>query len=85
VQKSGVLELGFRPTALLAFFRSLGFRIHLLTRDATQLIEDDDAVDRILGPAGYAEILVHLLSPLICSPGSSNRFFSFRSCLEPSL
>jgi hypothetical protein len=61
VQKSGVLELGFRPTALLAFFRSLGFRIPLLTRDATQRIEDD-AVDRILGPAGYAEILC------TCSP-----------------
>jgi hypothetical protein len=53
----GLRELGFDPAALLAFFRTRGFRIHLLTRAAAQLIQDDAAIDRILGPAGYADIL----------------------------
>ena len=53
----GLRELGFDPAALLAFFRGRGFRIHLLTREAAQLIEDGAAIDRILGPTGYVDIL----------------------------
>ena len=53
----GLRELGFDPVALLAFFRTRGFRIHLLTRNAAQLAGDDAAIDRTLGPAGYADIL----------------------------
>jgi FkbM family methyltransferase len=53
----GLRELGFDPAALLSFFRTRGFHIHLLTRAAAQLIEDDSSLDRLLGPAGYADIL----------------------------
>ena len=53
----GLRELGFDPAALLAFFRTRGFRIHLLTRAGARLIEEDAAINRILGPAGYADIL----------------------------
>jgi len=49
-------ELGFDPAALLAFFRTRGFHIHLLTRSSAQLIANDSAIN-ILGPAGYADIL----------------------------
>jgi len=53
----GLRELGFDPAALLAFFRTRGFRIHLLTRESAQLVEDDSAINSGLGPAGYADIL----------------------------
>jgi len=49
--------LGFDPVALLAFFRTRGFHIHLVTRESAQLVEDDSAINNILGPAGYADIL----------------------------
>jgi len=53
----GLRELGFDSAALLAFFRTRGFHIHLLTRASAQLVDDDSAINNILGPAGYADIL----------------------------
>jgi len=50
-------ELGFDPATLLAFFRTRGFHLHLLTRASAQLVDDDSAINNILGPAGYADLL----------------------------
>jgi FkbM family methyltransferase len=53
----GMRELGFEPSALLDFFRSAGYQLHILTRAATTLAQDDRAIEVAVGRAGYVDLL----------------------------
>jgi FkbM family methyltransferase len=53
----GMRELGFEPSALLDFFRSAGYQIHILTRAATSLAFDNRAIDAVVERKGYVDLL----------------------------
>jgi FkbM family methyltransferase len=53
----GMRELGFEPSALLDFFRSAGYQIHILTRAATSLAPDNCAIDVVVERKGYVDLL----------------------------
>lgn len=50
-------ELGFEPSALLGFFRSQGYQLHILTRAATRLALDDQAIEVAAKRTGYVDLL----------------------------
>ena len=50
-------ELGFEPLALLDFFRSAGFQLHLLTRAATTLARDNEQIELAAERSGYVDVL----------------------------
>jgi FkbM family methyltransferase len=53
----GMRELGFEPSALLDFFRSAGYQLHILTRAATTLAPDNRAIDLAVERTGYVDLL----------------------------
>ena len=53
----GMRELGFEPLALLDFFRSSGYQLHILTRAATTLASDNQAIDLAVERFGYVDLL----------------------------
>jgi len=53
----GMRELGFEPSALLDFFRSAGYQLHILTRAATVLAQDNRAIDVAVERCGYVDLL----------------------------
>jgi FkbM family methyltransferase len=53
----GMRELGFEPTALLDFFRSTGYQLHILTRAATLLAQNDRAIEVAVERSGYVDLL----------------------------
>jgi FkbM family methyltransferase len=53
----GLHELGFEPSALLDFFRSAGYQLHILTRAATTLAQDNRAIELAVERSGYVDLL----------------------------
>ncbi|MGC2530608.1 MAG: FkbM family methyltransferase [Candidatus Acidiferrum sp.] len=53
----GMRELGFDPAALLDFFRSAGFHLHILTRSATTYSRDSKTIELAAERTGYVDIL----------------------------
>ncbi len=53
----GMRELGFEPTALLVFFRSAGYQLHILTRAATTLAPDNRTIEVAAESSGYVDVL----------------------------
>jgi FkbM family methyltransferase len=53
----GMRELGFEPLALLDFFRNAGYQLHILTRAATTLTSDNQAIDLAVKRSGYVDLL----------------------------
>jgi FkbM family methyltransferase len=53
----GMRELGFEPSALLDFFRSAGYQLHILTRAATTPVQDNRAIDLAVEDSGYVDLL----------------------------
>jgi FkbM family methyltransferase len=53
----GMRELGFEPLALLDFYRSAGYELHVLTRAATTLARDNRAIELALERSGYVDLL----------------------------
>jgi FkbM family methyltransferase len=53
----GMRELGFEPSVLLAFFRSAGYHLHILTRAATTLALDNGAIELAVERSGYVDLL----------------------------
>lgn len=53
----GMRELGFDPVALLRFFRSAGFQLHVLTRHGIQTPSQDAAIDSAAQRSGYVDVL----------------------------
>jgi FkbM family methyltransferase len=53
----GMRELGFEPSALLDFFRKAGYQLHILTRAATTLARDNQAIDLAVKRSGYVDLL----------------------------
>ena len=53
----GMRELGFEPSKLIDFFRSAGYKLHILTRAATTLAEDNRAIDVAAERSGYVDLL----------------------------
>ena len=53
----GMRELGFEPSALLDFFRSAGYQLHILTRSATTLAPDNRAIELAVERSGYVDVL----------------------------
>jgi|ERR1700722_850231 len=53
----GMRELGFEPSALLDFFRSAGYQLHILTRAATTLASDNRTIDLAVERTGYVDLL----------------------------
>ncbi|MGC1484590.1 MAG: FkbM family methyltransferase [Candidatus Acidiferrum sp.] len=50
-------ELGFEPSAVLDFFRSAGYQLHILTRAATTLVRDNHAIEVAAENTGYVDLL----------------------------
>jgi FkbM family methyltransferase len=53
----GMYELGFEPRALLDYFRSAGYQLHILNRAATTLATDNKAIDLAVKHSGYVDLL----------------------------
>jgi FkbM family methyltransferase len=53
----GMRELGFEPSKLLDFFRSAGYKLHILTRASTTLAEDNCAIELAVERSGYVDLL----------------------------
>jgi FkbM family methyltransferase len=53
----GMRELGFEPLALLDFFRSAGYQLHVLTRAGTTLARHNRAVELAVERSGYVDLL----------------------------
>jgi FkbM family methyltransferase len=53
----GMRELGFEPSALLEFFRSAGYQLHILTRAAIAPAQDNRAIEHAVERSGYVDIL----------------------------
>ena len=53
----GMRELGFEPSALLDWFRSAGYQLHILTRDATTLARDSQEIELAAERSGYVDVL----------------------------
>ncbi len=52
-----LIELGFEPGEIIDFFRSRGYQLYILTREAPQLAADNELLDRIVNEAGYVDLL----------------------------
>jgi FkbM family methyltransferase len=52
-----ILEQGFDPAALLQFFRSSGFHLHILTRRGTQPVSEDQTIRHLAARWGYVDLL----------------------------
>ena len=50
-------ELGFEPLQVLAFFRTRGYQLHILTRSGTQWVRDDAEISRRAEAADYVDLL----------------------------
>ena len=53
----GMRELVFEPFALLEFFRSAGYQLHILTREATTLAPDNRAIELATERSGYVDLI----------------------------
>jgi FkbM family methyltransferase len=53
----GMRELGFEPSSLLDFFRSVSYQLHILTRAATTLAPDNRAIELAVERSGYVDLL----------------------------
>jgi FkbM family methyltransferase len=53
----GMRELGFEPSALLDFYRSAGYQLHVLTRTATAWAPDNRAIEMAVERSGYVDLL----------------------------
>jgi FkbM family methyltransferase len=53
----GMRELGFEPSVLLDFFLSAGYQLHILTRAATTLAQDNRAIELAVERSGYVDLL----------------------------
>jgi FkbM family methyltransferase len=53
----GMRELGFEPVALLDFCRSAGYHLHILTREATALAQDNRAIELATERSGYVDLI----------------------------
>ena len=53
----GMRELGFEPLALLDFFRSAAYHLHVLTRAGTTLAQDNRAIELAVERSGYVDLL----------------------------
>jgi FkbM family methyltransferase len=54
---AGLRELGFEPSALLDFFRSAGYNLHVLSRAATTPASDNRTIDQLAQKASYVDLL----------------------------
>lgn len=54
---AGMRELGFDSAALLQFFRSAAFQLHVLTRDGIQPPADDNSINSAARRSGYVDVL----------------------------
>jgi FkbM family methyltransferase len=54
---AGMRELGFDPSALLDFFRSAGYQLHVLTRAATMVAPNSQTIDLAVERFGYIDLL----------------------------
>jgi len=52
-----LIELGFEPEKIIDFFRSRGYQLYILTREAPQLAADNESLERIVNEAGYVDLL----------------------------
>jgi FkbM family methyltransferase len=52
-----LMELGFEPGKIIDFFRSRGYQLYILTREAPQLAANNESLDRIVNEAGYVDLL----------------------------
>jgi FkbM family methyltransferase len=59
----GIRELGFDPSALLGFFRSAGYQLHILTRAAATLVQDNRAIELAVERSGYVDLLCARKTP----------------------
>ena len=50
-------ELGFEPAALLRFFHTGGYRLHVLTRSSINLAEEDAQIEKLAEENGYVDLL----------------------------
>jgi FkbM family methyltransferase len=53
----GMRELGFEPAALLEFFRTAGYQLHILTRHAVTLARENEKIEGAAKRAGYVDVL----------------------------
>jgi len=53
----GMIDLGFRPAEVLDFFRARGYELWVVTREATIPVADGAAIEKMLGGAGYVDLL----------------------------
>jgi FkbM family methyltransferase len=53
----GMRELGFEPSALLDFFLSAGYQLHILTRAATTRVTDSLEIELAVERSGYVDVL----------------------------
>jgi FkbM family methyltransferase len=53
----GMRELGFEPSALLDFFRSAGYQLHILTRASTTLARANHEIELAAERSGYIDVL----------------------------
>jgi len=53
----GMRELGFDPAALLQYFRSAGFQLHVLSRSGIQPPSDDRSIHSAAERSGYVDVL----------------------------
>jgi FkbM family methyltransferase len=52
-----LVELGYNPEDLLAFFWEKGYSVHILTRTSLALATDRKAIDQMAAPSGYVDLL----------------------------
>jgi hypothetical protein len=52
-----LIELGFEPEKIIDFFRSRGYQLYILTREAPQLAAYNESLERIVNEAGYVDLL----------------------------
>jgi FkbM family methyltransferase len=50
-------QLGFEPAKIIDFFRSRGYQLYILTREAPQLAADNASLERVVSEAGYVDLL----------------------------
>jgi FkbM family methyltransferase len=53
----GMHDLGFEPGDVLQFFLSRGYKMSVVTRQATVPVSDGDAIRRMMGRAEYVDLL----------------------------
>jgi FkbM family methyltransferase len=52
-----LVELGFDPVKVFDFFRSRGYQLYILTREAPQPAADGESLERIANETGYVDLL----------------------------